>query len=253
MLELSNISMSYSGVQILNRITLSFCYGQSYVLLGESGAGKTTLIKLIAGLADHYDGVISLEGQPLKKSVRKRSFTDCARIQYLFQDPYSTLDPHLSVRHVLRKAEQLCRRHRAAYLDGGQALSLVDERLIPLLDYPVGQLSGGQRQKVCLARALIPKPRILLADESCSMLDHENSLEIYRLLNQLKRNLDMCILAVMHDLDFSYTEWDQLLLIHQGEIIEHLPYASFFDQVRSTYAQEMIAAYHYFDKGVKSE
>lgn len=248
MLEVRSLAKAYAKDPVLTNLSISFAPGKSHVLLGESGSGKTTLIKIIAGMLDRYEGEVRLGGKTLQKHVRRRAFSDCASIQYIFQDPYSSLDPRLSPQKIFAKTEQICRRHNHDHWPGEKALSFVDRALLAHQERPVGTLSGGQRQKICIARALIPKPRVLLADEACSMLDSKNSLEIYDLFNRLKEKFQMTLLIVKHDIDFDYTKWDVVSLLEGGSIVETIAFKHFFKEAKSAYAKNLIRAYRYFGK-----
>ena len=113
-----------------------FAAGTSHVVLGASGSGKTTLIKSIAGMLDHHEGKVSLKGKKLAANMRQRSFSELSAIQYIFQDPYSSLDPRQSPRQILAKTEQICRRHRHNHWPGEEALRFVDQRLLDAWNRP---------------------------------------------------------------------------------------------------------------------
>ena len=248
MLELVNISKSYGQKQVLDQVNLCLPEAQSIVLSGRSGGGKTTLIKIIAGLLSDYSGELLLHGERLAKSVRQRSFDQCAKIQYIFQDPYSSLDSKKTVQETLHKTLEFCRRNHHEALEPEEALALVDPQMLRLWERPIATLSGGQRQKICIARALIPKPEIILADEICSMLDMESSLQIYDSLHQLKERFAVSILIVMHDIDFTYNKWERIVLLDQAKIVENIGFSSFLDHAESPYARKLIEAYDYFEK-----
>lgn len=253
MLELRHISKAYGNNQVLQDINLNCSAGESLVLVGESGSGKTTIAKLIAGMEKPDTGEVNLAGRPLAGSFRQRSFADCARIQYIFQDPYSVLEPKFTVEKVFAETERICRRNRWPYTPGREALSYVDASLVPYLDKPVGELSGGQRQKVCIARALIPNPQVMIADEATSMLDRQSTLDIFDLLHRIKADRGIVLIMIMHDLDFSYDKWDRIAVLAAGKLVEELPFADFYTQARHGYSKELIAAYRFFQEARADE
>ena len=129
-----------------------------------------------------------------------------------------------------------------------KALGYVDARLIEYLDRPIRELSGGQRQKVCIARAMMPRPRILIADESTSMLDKQSGLEVFNLLNRIKKERDISVLVILHDVDFSYTQWDRIGIMYQGKLVEQARFSDFPKTAEHPYSRRLLEAYDFFNK-----
>ena len=247
MLTLEGIEKRYGGTLASNRVTLELADGESLVFAGESGCGKTTRTKCAVGMESADAGSVVLDGRPLAPSCRRRSFGDCANIQYIFQDPYSALEGNFSLEKTLGETARICRRHGRNYLPAEEALSYVDHRLLDYLNRPVRELSGGQRQKVCIARALMPLPRVIIADESTSMLDRQSGLDIFELLNRIKEEKGVGLLCILHDVDFSYTRWDRIAVMWRGQLVEQLGFAEFPRCAAHSYSRQLLEAFTYFN------
>lgn len=247
MLKLEQIEKRYGTIRAADGVSLSLYDGESLVLAGESGSGKTTLAKIIAGMCRPDSGRVLLDGRELGAVSGRRSFEDCAGIQYIFQDPYSALESGFTVRKTLEETARICRRNRRPYIPAEEALAYVDRKLVEKYERPVGELSGGQRQKVCIARALMPEPRIIIADESTSMLDKDSGIEVFDLLNRIKVEKGISILAILHDVDFSYKGWDRIAVMWQGKLVEQAVFAEFPETAAHRYSRCLLDAYQYFN------
>ena len=247
MVKLDNIVKRYGEVCAADNVCISVADGESLVLAGESGSGKTTLAKMIVGMETPDSGEIHIDNVLMSKSLKKRSFEQCAMIQYIFQDPYSALEPNFTVRKTLTETERICKRNKREYIPMEEALAYVDKSIVPYLDRPVRELSGGQRQKVCIARALIPNPRLIIADESTSMLDKKSTIDIFDLINRIKDEKKISLLVILHDIDFSYDKWDRIAVMSQGKIVEDMPFSQFRHHAKHEYSKKLVAAYDYFN------
>lgn len=245
--SLQNISKCFGEFPAVTDVSLEMKNGESLVLAGESGSGKTTLCRIAAGMERADTGQVALDGKILAPSCRKRSFSDCAAIQYIFQDPYHALEPGFTVQKTLRECARICERHQREVMPPKDALAYVDRRLLEYLDRPVRELSGGQRQKVCIARALMPYPRVIIADESTSMLDKQSGTEVFDLLHRIKEEKNIILLAILHDVDFSCTRWERIAVMYQGRLVEQAPFAKFRSHAKHEYSRALIAAYDYFN------
>ena len=246
MFSLQNIRKHYGAFPAVTDVSLEIKNGESLVLAGESGSGKTTLCRIAAGMEKADTGQVILDGNILAPSCRKRSFSDCAAIQYIFQDPYHALESGFTVRKTLEECTRICKRHQREVMAAEDALAYVDRRLLEYLDRPVRELSGGQRQKVCIARALMPNPKVIIADESTSMLDKKSGTEVFDLLHRIKEEKNLILLAVLHDVDFSCTKWERIAIMYQGCLVEQAAFADFKTYAKHEYSRAWIAAYDYF-------
>ena len=199
--------------------------GGSLGLVGESGSGKTTLARMIVGLALPDAGTVTIDGRDRqwKARGRKARLARAREAQMVFQDPYGSLDRRLTVEGALR---DVLRRHRSDLTSAGAA-----DHVRTLLDR-VGlgeakaesrphQLSGGQRQRVAIAKALAVDPAVLVLDEAVSALDVSVQAQILALLNEIRRESGVSLVFVSHDLAVVAEVTDQVLVMYEGECVEH--------------------------------
>ena len=248
MLTLEQITKTYGSLYAAERVDLTIQPGESMILAGESGSGKTTIARIAAGMERPDSGRVLLDGRPLAPTSRKRTFDDSVSIEYIFQDPYNALESGFIVRKTLEETGRICCRHGRGVLSMEEAVGYVDARLIGYLDRPVQELSGGQRQKVCIARALMPQPRILIADESTSMLDKQSGLDVFNLLNRIKKEKNISVLVILHDVDFSYTQWDRIGIMYQGRLVEQAHFSEFPQTATHPYSRRLLEAYDFFNR-----
>lgn len=202
MLTLEQINKTYGAVRACDHVDLTLREGESMILAGESGSGKTTVARIAAGMEQPESGRILLDGRPLAYTNRKRTFEECVSVQYIFQDPYNALESGFTVRKTLAETERICKRNGRETLSAEEAIAYVDPRLVDYLDRPIRELSGGQRQKICIARALMPQPRIIIADESTSMLDRQSGLDVFDLFNRIKKEKNISVMIILHDVGY---------------------------------------------------
>lgn len=244
MLKIVDLNKSYGSKKILHNINLAFKEGEMAAIIGESGSGKTTLAKTIIGLDCLDEGQILYKGAPLMP-LRKRAFDICADIQYIFQDPYSSLESERSLRAELEEPIKICRRHKREYISIDKALSLVDPRLHSLLDKKVSTLSGGQRQKAAITRALIPNPKIIIADECTSMLDDESSRDIFKSFSNIRLKHGITLITIVHNIELFDGYWDRIIVMKDGEVVDDESYKDFCINAKSKYSKELIESYRY--------
>ncbi|MHC4929943.1 MAG: ABC transporter ATP-binding protein [Planctomycetota bacterium] len=191
--------------------------GDVFGLMGESGCGKTTILRCICGLLDNWTGDIKLEGSSVKK---QRSRDQRRRIQVVFQDPFGSLHPRRTIYNTLRDPLRIHKigdernRIEMAIADVG-----LEKRL--LYRYP-HQLSGGQRQRVSIARALLLEPEILLLDEPTSALDVSVQAEILNLLCDIREKRNLSYLLVSHDLAVVAHMCNRVAVMCEGKLLECL-------------------------------
>ncbi len=253
LVDIKNLNMYYrilSGswsskkeyIHALNNINLEIKKGEILGLVGESGCGKSTLGKAVLKLIEpqgiiNFDGrnVLELKNQELK-DFRKKS-------QMIFQNPYSSLDPRMTIYKILReplvvhgirdKNEINSRIHEIINLTG-----LNDE---DLKRYP-HEFSGGQRQRIAIARALILKPDFLVADEPVSALDVSIQAQIITLLKHLKEKLNLTILFISHDLGVVKYLCDRIAVMYLGDIVELSDAQALFENPQHPYTRALISA-----------
>lgn len=256
MLEICEVSKIYPGrrgmfgasaaVHALTNVSLSVRRGESFGLVGESGSGKTTLTRSILQLEKPSSGTIRFLGKDMSQlsptEIRKLR----SRIQIVFQDPYASLNPRMSVHDIVTEpmvvhvqtlglnAKQ--RTERAAEL-----LSLVGLGPQHLRRYP-HEFSGGQRQRICIARALASGPELLILDEPTSALDVSVQAQVLNLLFDLQDKLGLTYFFISHDLAVVRYLCDRVALILHGKVVEQGSSDAIFDTPQSDYAKMLIGA-----------
>jgi peptide/nickel transport system ATP-binding protein len=200
--------------------------GETLALVGESGSGKSTVVRAVGQLTRATGGTVLLDGQPAGRHGRAlRAYR--RRVQLIFQDPFASLNPMHTVRyHLARPLLALHPGQRRAQLDAAVAELLRSVNLTPedeIARKHPHELSGGQRQRVAIARALASGPDVLLADEPVSMLDVSIRLEILNLLDRLKRERNLALLYVTHDLATARHFSAEIMVMYRGEIVERGP------------------------------
>ncbi len=198
-------------------VSLTVKEGQSFGVVGESGSGKSTILRAITGLIPTWDGAITIMGTSLDKTRDKLFYKT---VQMVFQDPYASLHPRMTVDAVLSEALNL---HGFGDVDSRIEKLLRDVGLGPgfRFRYP-HQLSGGQRQRVAIARALAPEPRILLLDEPTSALDVSVQAEILNLLTDLRAERGLTYIMVSHDLGVVGHMCGKIAVMQNGDVVEEL-------------------------------
>jgi peptide/nickel transport system ATP-binding protein len=222
LIEIENLQVSFpqgNGHKIaVESVSFNVEAGETFSLIGASGCGKSTVLRVLAGLQREWRGEIRLFGQPLQPQQR---FTGQLRrdVQMVFQDPYASLHPqHQIVRTLGEPLKIHGEKHITARID--EALRQVGLNPATAQRYP-HQLSGGQRQRVAIARALLLRPKLLLLDEPTSALDMSVQAEILNLLNHLKREHGMTYLLVSHDGDVIAHMSERAALMENGHIVQH--------------------------------
>ncbi|SDL01589.1 ABC transporter ATP-binding protein [Natronincola ferrireducens] len=256
LLKVADISKSFyirQEKQILKNVNMSLFEGIATGLLGETGSGKTTLARLIVGLETPNRGEILFKNKKMP-NLRRRKFSDCVDIQYIFQDPYSALESEATVEEVLIEPLKLCKKYNfSSVLTPDKALEVVGiKNYSQWYHRRVHTLSGGQRQKICIARAIIPRPRLLIADESTSMLDDESSDEILEIIGKIKKQFNMALLIITHQLKIIERICDRIYILHNGEIIEQGKAETVLNFPEEVYTKQLLECMNLF-RGVKNE
>jgi ABC-type microcin C transport system duplicated ATPase subunit YejF len=240
LVAIENVSFGYSRAQpVLKDVSLSIAAGASVGLVGESGSGKTTLLRLLLGLARPGAGSIRFDGAALDPGDRRFMRAYRRQVQAVFQDPYSSLDPRQRIESIV--AEPL----RALGISGDRRrmveAALVSVGLEPdiLRRYP-HEFSGGQRQRIAIARAIVPKPKLLLADEAVSALDLSTKVRIVELLRDLAA--EMTLVFVSHDLGVVAALCDEIVILEHGRIVETGPTRKILDAPQHDYTKALLAS-----------
>ncbi|HEX2890395.1 ATP-binding cassette domain-containing protein [Vineibacter terrae] len=226
----------------LDDVTLEIARGDVVGIVGESGSGKSTLASLAVGLTRPTTGEILLDGEPLAALMRDHAGPWRRRIQMVFQDSSSALNPRKTIARCLAQTLALRGVPRATREDESMALlALVGlgSEMAPRLPH---ELSGGQRQRVGLARALAMKPDILIADEPVSSLDVSLQAQVINLLSRLTRELGLTLLFISHDLAVVRTLCSRIIVMRKGRIVEEGPCLDVLARPAHPYTQLLISS-----------
>jgi len=212
-------------------------------IVGESGSGKSTLARMVLGLLAPTSGTVTFDGRDVAALSRRETPAFRRRVQPVFQNPYSSLDPMYT---VFRAIEEPLRIHRVGNRRERRAAvrELVEQVALPssVLDRRPRELSGGQRQRVAIARALALRPEVLVCDEAVSALDVLVQAQILELLAGLKDALGLSYLFISHDLAVVRQIADEVLVMKSGRVVEHAPTDQVFTQPRHDYTRQLLAA-----------
>lgn len=231
------------GLKAVDDVSFFLEKGRTLALVGESGSGKTTTARILAGLTRPTNGEILLDGQPVR-SPSGRLRPDYHRdIQFVYQNPFSSLDPRWKIEDIIRDPLKVNRigdaasqRQRVAEL--AEAVSLP----LNLLGRRAAELSGGQLQRVAIARALSLKPRILVLDEPTSALDVTVQARILSLLQEVQREYSLSYLFVTHDLAVVNAIADRIMVMKSGKVVESGATQDVLGNPQAAYTQELVAA-----------
>jgi ABC-type dipeptide/oligopeptide/nickel transport system ATPase subunit len=233
--ELTKVYRSgHRQVRALDGVSFEVLAGQTLAVIGESGSGKSTLTRLITGLETPTSGSISINGKPARLRPGHRG-----DVQLVFQDPAGSLNPHRKIwksaaeplRHLGRAAR------RAAVAEMLNRVGIDPHRLG---DRP-GRFSGGQLQRIAIARVLVARAQVLLCDEPTSALDVSVQAQILNLLRELQLEIGFTCVFVTHDLAVAQVVADHVLVLRAGQVREHASAAEFFAGPRDPYSRSLVA------------
>jgi peptide/nickel transport system ATP-binding protein len=227
-------------VHALRGVSFDVAAGQRFGLVGESGSGKSTLIRLLAGLDSPTSGTVTFAGRDVGGQPERKLRFLRDELQVVFQDPMGSLYPRMRVRDIV--AEPLAgKRDVDAPARVRELLDAVGLPPDAAQRYP-HQFSGGQRQRISIARALAPRPSVLLADEPVSALDVSVRAQILNLLADLVESFALTLVFVSHDLSVVRHVCDTIAVLHDGELVELGPAEQVADSPEHPYTKRLVAA-----------
>jgi peptide/nickel transport system ATP-binding protein len=253
-LEVRDLVAAYRGKRLgigkgrmtnlaLRGASFSLPAGSCLAVVGESGSGKTTLGRCLVGLHRPLSGEVRFSGQPLAPLAQDRRPQVRRRIQLVFQDPDSSLNPYMSIGRIVRRPlRQFFELSRTD--EGARVSELLEQVHLPasVLNRSPRELSGGEKQRVAIARALAADPELLICDEVTSALDVAVQASILELLKELRQENALAMLFISHDLAVVRSISDRVLVLRGGEIIELAERGSLFDAPRTAYTRELLDA-----------
>ncbi|MGE2716995.1 ABC transporter ATP-binding protein [Mycolicibacterium litorale] len=245
LLEIDALTVEFSGVTAVSDVTLRIAAGETVALVGGSGAGKSTVARAIAGLVSPAAGTIRFEGEELGAASRRRRRQLRRGMHLVFQDSYAALPPTMRVADIVAEPMVIHRQGDSASRRAAAVAALESVRLTPTatyLDRFAHELSGGQRQRVAFARALVTRPRLLLADEPASGLDASLRLEIVDLMTELAQTQGLAVLHITHDLALAARSCSTIVVMQDGREVESGPTADVLNAPAHDYTAALVAA-----------
>jgi peptide/nickel transport system ATP-binding protein len=227
-------------VQAVDGVNMQLWENQVQGVIGESGCGKTTLLRTLMGLYKPTNGQLLFHGDPVSEFTKEEWKEFRRHVQIVFQDPFNSLDPKFSVRRTVAEPLEI---HDIAY-DIGQIKEMLESVGLTPAEKYLGrfpnQLSGGEKQRVAIARGLITKPDIILADEPASMLDVSTQAEILNLLNKLTDEFGVSMVYISHDLSTVSYICDKINVMYLGRVVEEAPTKQLLTEPKHPYTQALI-------------
>ena len=230
-------------IHAVNGVSLQVRRGETFAIVGESGCGKSTLARLLLRLIDPSAGRVVYDGQDLTALGAARMRALRAELQFIFQDPFSSLNPRMSVASIIAEPLRLHTRLSAAERRARVADLMARVGLRPdMADRYPHEFSGGQRQRISIARALASGPKLLIGDEPVSALDVSVQAQIVNLLEDLKRDFGLTLVIIAHDLAVIRHMSDRIAVMYLGEVVELAETETLFTAPRHPYTQALLAA-----------
>jgi peptide/nickel transport system ATP-binding protein len=236
-----DLRVFYGHKEVVHGVSFDVAKAEVVALVGESGSGKTTISRCVGGLHKEWTGELTFEGRALGKGARARSIEDRKRIQYIFQNPYLSLNPRLTIAQIVARPMELF-----GIAKGKQARDRVVELLDAValgptvLDLRTDRLSGGERQRVAIARALAAEPDLLVCDEITSALDVSVQGSIVALLDDLRKTRGISMLFVTHNLALVRSIAARVQVLNSGELVESGFVVEVLDTPKQEYTKQLL-------------
>jgi peptide/nickel transport system ATP-binding protein len=241
-LSVEGLNVFYGRKHVVHDVSFDLAKAEVVALVGESGSGKTTISRSVGGLHKDWTGTINFEGDSLAKSARQRSATNRKRLQYIFQNPYLSLNPRLTIEQIVKRPMELF-----GIASGKEAT----ERVVDLLDqvalgprmlkYQASRLSGGERQRVAIARALAAEPDVLICDEITSALDVSVQGSIVALLEGLRKERGISMLFVTHNLALVRSIAARVEILQSGRVVEAGSVVTVMETPHEEYTRQLLS------------
>lgn len=244
--ELRRWGFSHAGyVKAVDGVTFNLDYGESIAVVGESGCGKSSLMRTILGINKPTSGQVLFEGRDLTRFSRAEWQSYRAKVGYVQQDPFGALPPFMNIQQILEEPLIVHGIKDAAERERRVRKAMEEVRLTPADDFIQKfphMLSGGQQQRVVIARAIILEPKIVVADEPVSMLDASVRVEILKLLRGLQRAHNLAVIYVTHDLSTVRYFSERVFVMYAGNTVEKAPIDSLLQNPLHPYSNALLDA-----------
>ncbi len=242
--ELRRFGFGHAGyVRAVDGVSFDLPEGETVAIVGESGCGKSSLMRAILGLHKPTSGKISFMGEDINSFDAQRKRWYHSRVGYVQQDPFGALPPFMPVYRILEEPLIVSGVKSKAERDERIRKSMEEVKLSPVEDflakYP-HMLSGGQQQRVVIARAMITEPKFLVADEPVSMLDASVRVEILKLLRNLQEKHNLSVIYITHDLSTVSYFSERIFVMYAGQLVEKAPVRKLIDQPAHPYTQALL-------------
>jgi len=230
-------------IKALNNVSLSIKKGQTLAVVGESGSGKSSLARCLLQLQAIDQGELFFKGQNMTSLNKLDSKSLKRDIQMVFQDPYASLNPRMKIEEILEEGLVIHElgNKKARQVKVRDMIKKVGLSVADLNKYP-HQFSGGQRQRIGIARALIVEPQLVICDEPVSALDVSIQAQILLLLKDLQKEFNLSYLFISHDLRVVRHMADEMIVMHQGKIVEQGPTKGIYEKPKANYTRELLNA-----------
>ncbi len=255
-LEIKNLRKEFGTkkpIVAVDNISLTLQKGKTLGIVGESGSGKSTLGRIMLRLIEPTSGQITFNNQDLMQVKPKELRNLRSKMQMIFQDPMASLDPRMSVRELIK--EPLDIHNIGSKQERNKAVEEIAEKVgiakSALEKFP-HEFSGGQRQRISIARAVINKPDLIVADEPVSALDVSIQAQILNLLKELRNEMNLSFIFISHDLSVVKYFCDEVAVMYLGNIVEYAPTTELFAAPKHPYTQALISAIPQIDEETKT-
>lgn len=242
LLTAQDLCKTFAGVPAVRDVSLEVAPGETLGIVGESGSGKSTLLRLLNGVHSADRGSVIFRDSEVVGAPSSELRKIRREMQMVFQDPYACLNPRMKVEEII--AEPLKIHGMPKTERAGRVREMLDGVQLPVsaLKRHPHEFSGGQRQRIGIARALVLKPSLVLADEPVASLDVSVQAQVLQLLRSLQTELGCAMIFVAHDLPVVQLISDRVTVMKQGEIVEQLAAVDLFDRPQHPYTRKLVQA-----------
>ncbi|HXI08550.1 MAG: ABC transporter ATP-binding protein [Bradyrhizobium sp.] len=229
-------------VNAVNDVSLQVRRGETLGIVGESGSGKSTVARCVARLVEPSSGAIKIDGSDIAGMTEAHLRAMRQRVQFIFQDPYRSLNPRRTVGEAIIEGPMNFGLSRKEALERARELMAVVHLSPEALDRYPHQFSGGQRQRICIARALAMRPEVLIGDEPVSALDVSVQAQVLKLLDEVRNKFNLAVLFITHDLRVAAQVCDRIAVMQRGVIVEQGTTSEVFAAPRHEYTRALFDA-----------